>query len=241
LKKLILIVFLVITLSGFSQKTTEQQSVWFSYVGQYKTSKNWGYHLEAQFRMDGELGRSYQNLFRVGGIYYLPNKKSVSGGYCMVQTYNGKVDDYLNENRYWEQFQLSDNWKKNSMIHRFRMEQRFVEKLNSVTPRDLSTEYQNRFRYLNRNLFHIAELNSAKEELYAVLQNEVFLNVGDNKLNKHIVDQNRFLVGLGLKYQNNIRMELGYMNHYITSSTSADLMRHTISLSLSQNLDFYKD
>lgn len=241
MKKILVLVFVVISVLGFSQETVQDQSVWFAYVGQYKVSKKWGYQLEAQFRMDNELGRSIQNLYRVGGIYSFDSKKSLAGGYSIIKTYSGAADDYLNENRIWEQFQYNHNWQKNIMSHRFRLEQRFVEKLTSLNPTSSSMEYQNRFRYLNRNLFHLTNLKSDKEELYAVIQNEVFLTLGDNEINSKIIDQNRFAIGLGLNFQKNIRFELAYMNHYITSSNSADLMRHTIMFSLLQNLDLFKD
>lgn len=240
MRKLFLLVLLSNSFFGYTQKTRQEQSVWFAYLGQYKASKNFGYHFEAQFRMENDLGKSLQNLYRVGANYYLSNKKTVTAGYCLVKTYNKTVDDYLNENRYWEQYQQNHNWKKNAMIHRLRLEQRFVEKLMPTTS-NLSYEYQNRFRYLNRNLFHITTLNSEKEQLYGVLQDEIFMNLGDNNVNGKFIDQNRFFVGLGLNYQNNIRLEITYMNHYITSSSNSDLMRHTISLSLIQNLDLFKE
>ena len=104
----------------------------------------------------------------------------------------------------------------------------------------MGSNYQNRLRYLNRNVFHITDLKSTKEELYLVLQNEVFLNLGDNDVNGKFLDQNRFLIGLGLNYNNNIRLELGYLNHFITSSFSDDVMNHTVSISLIQNLVLQK-
>lgn len=241
MKKIFVLIFAIISFFGFSQKTIQDQSVWFAYVGQYKVSQRWGYQLEAQFRMDNELGRSIQNLYRIGGIYSFDNKKSVAGGYSLVKTYNKTVDDYLNENRYWEQFQYNHSWKKNTMTHRFRLEQRFVENLTSNNPTNSSTEFQNRFRYLNRNLFHITNLKSDKEEFYAIIQNEIFLTLGNNKVNSKVIDQNRFLIGLGLGFQKNIRFELGYMNHYIISNSSTDMMRHTIMFSLFQNLDLFKE
>ncbi|WNM19159.1 DUF2490 domain-containing protein [Flavobacterium capsici] len=241
MKKFFILVFISISFFGFSQKTKQDQAVWFAYIGQYKASKKWGYQIEAQFRMDNDLGKSIQNLYRVGGIYFLPNKKSLAGGFSLVKTYNKTADDYLNENRYWEQFQLNHSWKQNEMVHRFRLEQRFVEMLDVDNTLLREMEFQNRFRYLNRNLFHLTNLKSGKEEIYLVLQNEVFLNTADNKVNSKFVDQNRLLIGLGINYQKSIRFELGYMNHYITSNSPTNLMRHTISLSLIQNLDLFKE
>ncbi|MFZ4680178.1 MAG: DUF2490 domain-containing protein [Flavobacterium sp.] len=244
MRRLLFIVLLLFFCYSYSQELKQNQRVWFAYMGQYKVSNHWGYHIEAQFRLDNQLKQNQQNLFRIGAIYYLNSNKSFTAGYGLITTYNEGVDDYFKENRLWEQYQYSKNWNesKNTIIHRMRLENRWVEKLilsnNSVV--SLGSSFQNRFRYLNRNLFRLLNFKSTNEELYAILQNEVFLNVGDNKVNSKLIDQNRFLVGLGLNYNNNIRLEFGYMNHFITSTSATNVMNHTISVSLFQNLDLQK-
>ena len=39
-----------------------------------------------------------------------------------------------------------------------------------------------------------------------------------------------------MNYYNNTRLEIGYLNHFISSSTSNDVINHTVSISLIQNL-----
>lgn len=235
------ILSLLIYCMGFSQ-TKQDQRVWFAYIGQYKVSERWGYHIEAQFRMDNQLEQNLQNLYRIGGMYFLSPKEHLSAGYALVKTFNTSLDEFYSENRLWQQYQLNQKWNanKNTMTHRIRMEERWVEHLSTVLGEGNSTNYQTRLRYLNRNVFHLVNLSSEKEELYAVAQDEIFLNLGDNKINSSFMDQNRFSVGLGLNYNNNIRLELTYMNQFITSSSGADTMNHTVSISLLQNLDLQK-
>lgn len=239
LKKIGIVLLLLIYNNCFSQKTVQDQRVWFAYTGQYKVFENWGCHIEAQFRLDNQLQQNLQNLFRIGGIYYLSKTKTISGGYALVNTYNASLAEFYRENRFWEQYQLNEKWNdnKNTIIHRFRLEQRLVEQL--VTESN-ATNYQNRFRYLNRNLFHIANLRSSNEEVYAIVQDEIFLTLGNNVINSKVIDQNRFLIGLGLNYNNNTRLELGYMNQFVTSSAGNSVMNHTVSISLLQNLDLQK-
>lgn len=222
--------------SCFSQ-TIQNRRVWFGYIGQYKVSEKWGCHIEAQFRLDNQLQQNLQNVIRIGGIYYLSSSETLIGGYALVNTLNALLDKFYRENRLWEQYQLNKKWNnnKNIIVHRFRLEQRWVEQLSTD-----NTAYQNRFRYLNRNLFHITNLKSSNEEIYAVVQDEVFLTLGNNKINSNIIDQNRFLVGLGFYYNNNIRLELGYMNQFVTSNSTNNMMNHTVSISLIQNLDLEK-
>jgi len=241
LKTKFVILSLLIYSFGISQ-TKQDQRVWFAYVGQYKVSEKWGYHIEAQFRMDNELEQNLQNLYRIGGMYFFSSKEHISAGYALVKTFNASLDEFYTENRLWEQYQLSKKWhdNKNTMTHRFRLENRWVQHLATVEGESNTTNFQNRLRYLNRNVFHLMHLSSENEEIYAVVQNEFFLNMGDNKVNSKFLDQNRFSVGLGLNYYNNIRLELSYMNHFVTSSYGSDAMNHTVTVSLLQNLDLQK-
>lgn len=229
---------------GFSQQTTQDQRVWFAYTGQYKVSDHWGFHLEAQFRMDNQLEQNQQNLFRIGTIYHLSDTKNITAGYALVNTFSASADDFFKEHRFWEQYQVNKKWSngKNAILHRFRLEQRWVEKIGLIDGDVVSfgSNYQNRLRYLNRNLFRLVSLKSNQEEIYAVLQNEVFLNLGNNEVNNKFFDQNRFLIGLGFNHNNNIRFEVGYLNHYLTSSSSNNTMNHTVSVSLIQNLVLQK-
>ena len=45
---------------------------------------------------------------------------------------------------------------------------------------------------------------SGNEELYLVLQDEVFINLGTNKVNNQFIDQNRFHIGFGINYKKEI-------------------------------------
>jgi hypothetical protein len=76
MKRLLFIVSLLFFCYTYSQELKQNQRVWFAYTGQYKVSNPWGYHVEAQFRMDNQLKQNQQNLFRIGAIYYLNSNKS---------------------------------------------------------------------------------------------------------------------------------------------------------------------
>ena len=126
------VILLFFSAFGFAQELKHNEANWFAYMGRYNVSEKWGYHIEAQFRLDNELSRSNQNLFRLGFFYNLNSKSSVSMGYGLVNTYNKTFDDYFRENRIWEQYQYNYKWnnKRNVFANRFRLEQRFVGKLH---------------------------------------------------------------------------------------------------------------
>lgn len=243
IKKLFLL--LLISTFGWAQEIDHNHVNWFAYIGQHNVSKKWGYHIEAQFRLDGELNRSNQNLFRVAGVYNLNKKVSLAAGYGLINTLSPQLNDYFNEDRIWEQVQHNQKWneERNLFINRFRLEQRFVDKIGIVngSVEKTATNFQNRLRYLNRNLFHVTHFKSGNDELYIVLQDEVFMNLGDNKVNSKFFDQNRFLVGLGVHYKKSTRFEVGYMNQLINPQSGNDVMNHTVSLALFHNLVLYKE
>lgn len=241
IKKSYVLLALFATISnGYAQNKNEDQANWFAYVGQIKIAEKIGIHAEAQFRLDDDLNYSRQNLFRLGGIYHVNSKLNLALGYGLINTYSPTFDDYFGENRIWQQLVYNHKWKedKNLMNHRIRVEQRFVDRLGVVDQNTevVATHYQNRFRYLNRNLIHLMDFKNPNNTLYGIIQSEVFLNVGKNKINSKFFDQNRFFTGLGIHFKEQTRIELGYMNHYLNLSRGSDLMNHTVSFSILQNL-----
>jgi hypothetical protein len=227
-----------------AQGIVQHQNAWFNYSGHYKVSQKWGYQLEALFRLDNQLQQNLQNSFKIGGEYYLSSSQSLSLGYALVNTYEAELNKFNRENRLWEQYFFGSKWNHdtNTTIHRFRLEQRWVEKLATENGAVVSLEsfYQNRLRYQNRNLIHLVNLKSNNEEIYAVIQDEVFVTLGTNKVNTNFIDQNRFLIGFGLNYNNNIRFEIGYLNQLVNTSFTDEVMNHSISISLLQNLTHQK-
>lgn len=236
---------LLLPVLGFAQELRQDQANWFAYMGTYNVSPKWAYHIEAQFRLNDELARANQNLFRFGAVYNFTPKLIARAGYGLINTYQASLNNYFHEDRIWEDLQYNHPWreKKNMFTQRLRLEQRFVDKIGVLEDGSVGrteTNYQNRLRYLNRHTVHLANFKSGNEELYFVVQDEVFVNLGQNNVNNKFFDQNRFLAGIGFNYKNSIKFEVAYMNHLINPGSGGDLMNHTFSLCLFQNLILYK-
>lgn len=231
---------------GFAQEIKHKEANWFAYMGSYNSSPKWGYSIEAQFRLNNQLRQNNQNVFRLGSFYHLNSKVTVAAGYGLINSFDPELNDYFHEDRIWEQFQYKHLWndKKNILTARYRLEQRFVGQLgvkeDGAVGR-IATNYQNRFRYLNKNTFHLTNFKSGNEELYFVIQDEVFLNLGKNEVNNVFFDQNRFNIGIGFNYKNSIQFEITYMNQLINLSSGNDAMNHVFSLTLFQNLILYRE
>lgn len=236
MKNYFLGLFIVVSISVFSQTKTHNEGVWLAYTGQFKFSNRIGIHLEAQNRNYGLFETNIQNLYRAGLNFYVAPQTTVTVGYALVDTYDWDFKTYLKEDRVWEQLQfyhaaITDN---STMLHRFRLEQRWVESLalNEIV-------YQNRLRYMNRMLIHLAELKNEKS-IYGVVQNELFIPLGENKITTNFLDQNRFTVGVGLNFNNKTRIELGYLNQFLNPFSDNEIMNHNLSFALFQSLSLIR-
>ncbi|MBK9336667.1 MAG: DUF2490 domain-containing protein [Lewinellaceae bacterium] len=153
---------------------------WFTYFGQYKLSSRWGMHFDGQFRADDQVERINQSLLRLGGQYYLRPATTYTLGYAFVNTYSNSAGEYFTEHRIWQQFMHAHPLGASvSMAHRFRFENRFVERAAQKPETDWAVGY--RFRYFNRTVLHLGGRAEARVRPYLALQNEFFLNVASRK------------------------------------------------------------
>jgi hypothetical protein len=232
MKKFFIVALLGITSLIYSQKT-HHEGIWLAYTGQFKFSNRVGVHVEAQNRNYGLFETNIQNLYRAGLNFYVAPQTSLTVGYALVDTYNSGFGEYFKEDRIWEQLQfyhdaITDN---STMLHRFRLEQRWVESLalNEMV-------YQNRLRYMNRMLIHLAELKNEKS-IYGVVQNELFIPLGENKITTNFLDQNRLTLGAGINFNNKTRIELGYLNQFLNPFSDHEIINHNLSLAVFQSLN----
>jgi len=254
MKRISLFIFaLFLSFQAFAQavqpasgKTIQNHQNWFTYFGQFKLSDNWGIHTDVQFRMDEDVKFAKQNLLRAGLIRYFNPNLNFTTGYAYINsqgalpTWGGTLNYYATEHRIFEQLIYAHKPANLSMTHRFRVEQRFLEKFR-IAPNDgIETDhvYGNRFRYFNRTILNLTRSAEAKNPFYVALQDEVFMNFASPDINQNFFDQNRFLVALGVFHDKKTRLELGYMNQLTNPQTGPNVMNHIVHVSVLQTLDF---
>lgn len=113
-----------------------------------------------------------------------------------------------------------------AISHRLRLEQRFIESADD-------NFFVQRFRYRFELLKPIQKIEEKfVEGFFAMLQNEVFLNVQNKeKLNGNLFDQNRLLLGGGYRVSKNLDIELGYLNKFTLKSEEKE-GTHIVQLAL---------
>ena len=178
---------------------------WLIYIGNKKVNSKWNIHHEVQYRNYNVIGDLEQLLLRTGIGYNLTeggNNLLLGYGYIHSENYLGQSDIKvsLGEHRIFQQFISKQKVGKVILQHRYRFEQRFV-----------ADDIKLRFRYFLGINVPLISLNEDRNPLYVSIYNEIFINSVGN-----IYDRNRLYGGIGYKINDNIKMEFGYMNQFLS-------------------------
>lgn len=213
------LILIILSVSpALGQKTQSEQTGWAAWFNTYRFSPKWGMHLDVQLRSadDWKYGRNL--LVRPGLTYHIDHKQNVTAGYALVRTY---ADDQvptmrdLTEHRIWEQYIFAHKVGSFPLTHRFRVEQRFIE-------RQMDDIFSQRLRYFARLIMPVVRQDgSFSKGPFAAVQNEVFLNLQNkDKLNSNIFDQNRAYLAAGYRFSSKLDVEVGYLNQFIKGKSN---------------------
>jgi hypothetical protein len=76
--------------------------------------------------------------------------------------------------------------------------------------------------------------------LFLNVNNEIFLGFGKG-IGKNVLDQNRFNLSLGWRFNTNFNIQIGYLNQYIIKIDGIKTERnHTLLTGITYNFDFSK-
>ena len=202
-----LTIMLMLPFIAFSQDSNFGN--WMIYFGNKKFNSKWNLHHEIQYRNYNAIGDLEQLLLRTGLGYNLSENNYIlmGYGYILSENYIGDTDDkvQVNEHRIYQQFISKQKFKKMSLQHRFRFEERFVE-----------DEFKMRFRYFLG--LNVALSKNESTRYYLSAYNEIFLNTKSS-----IFDRNRLYGGIGYRLSDKIRFEIGYMNQFFETGNRDQL------------------
>jgi len=208
---------------------------WVASFNTIKTGKQTSLHTDIQLRSTNGWEQIQTILLRPGINFHVNKKTIVTAGYAFIsnrRTVNN-ISDLVPEHRIWEQLLYNHKWKNIFISHRFRLEQRFMSKVIVVNNELESngTAYANRFRYFNRTILPFKKEKTFSRGMFAALQNEVFINIGNTaNVNGEFFDQNRLYLATGYRLNAKADLEIGYMNQYVNGRGRQFTNNHILQL-----------
>jgi hypothetical protein len=236
MKTTYLLSFIALFLVGSLASSAQTQFTgWLASFNTIKTGDKTSLHTDVQLRSTDEWKKAQTFLFRPGINFHLNKTITLSAGYAYISNRRtiSNVSGYATEHRIWQQLLINHKLKNIFINHRFRTEQRFIEKsvvVNNLLENDGSVT-AHRFRYFIRNILPLKKETSFTKGAFAALQNEVFVNIGNNdNVNGEFFDQNRLYIAGGYRLNAKTDLEIGYMNQYVNGTGSQKTRNHILQL-----------
>jgi hypothetical protein len=208
-KKFLLVVFLFPVYLFAQQK---EQTIWLALINSTRLSHKFSTHLDVQIRTADDADYIRNLIFRPGITYHINKKNSLTAGYVYAEILGDpEVVTATNiiEHRPWEQYTLKYKINSTAITHRFRAEQRFLQRNNQNI-------FSQRLRYLARAVVPLKRDSVFKKGFYLSLQDEVFFHIQNKKkMNNKVFDQNRLSVSAGYRLSEKMDMDAGYLFNYI--------------------------
>jgi hypothetical protein len=228
-----------------SREIVTQPTEWFVLNSNIKLHKKFGFAFDGQLRFV-QAFENGQHFFRNGLEVYLTPKLSVIPiGYMYVWNfqYGKQPATYANnEHRIWQQVLYKHNYGRLYFSHRFRIEQRFLEK--RYTESNGTIVYEGYDTYLNRIRYRLQvqiPLNKEKIEpgaWFFAAFDELFYSWGST-VTYDKPDQNRLYAAIGYQFTKKLSLQGGGFYQMLVKKNGAQQENNVGTLiQVGYNLDF---
>lgn len=202
----ILICCFLFPVTLFGQHTTKHGNViWANYNNSISIDSNWSSVNDVQIRTQEEIDKWSLFALRTGAVYKVNEHVSVAAGLAWFGSMNYFSDKTVlaNEWRPWQEVSFKNNLNSIKITQRFRLEQRFLQKIFEGKKTDYF-ETRHRIRYRLEFAYPVWNKN-----LVLLAGNEVMVNLNYIK-DIRFFDQNRAFVAVDCKLSNSTVFQFQY-------------------------------
>jgi len=195
-----LILFVGIKLAN-AQDAEDELGNWFIVNSTVRFSDHWSLFTEAHLRLWEVASNLDEIVLRATAHYNFTPDAMVGLGYVRAPSWPFE-DGSRNriENRIYQQLALWQNWGRTRFEHRYRLEQRWLD-------RDGEVDYSNRARYRLQATIPISNKMMGPKTVFINAYNEIFINFGSQRA----FDQNRVYGAVGFQFSTNSILQLGLL------------------------------
>ena len=217
-------IFLIFLFSVLMVQVKAQNNIgaWYMYFGTNKFSEKWSWHTEAQHRNHDIVPNIEQLLLRTGLNYHYSKNAIFTGGYGYITGHQydaGLFHPNSTEHRIFQQVIIKQNVSRVGVEHRYRAEQRWVNK-----------SYISRYRYRVMLTFPLNNKEMTDKTFFLGLYDEIFINGRSDYFGL-----NRIYGALGYKFNSDLSLQLGILNQAKINSD-----KWYLQFALFYNLNFLK-
>jgi hypothetical protein len=196
--------------------TDHSFNTWWTANARYDITQRWNVTGLVMLRRANGLSDWQQYVLRPNVGFAVNRHIEVGLGYTHAHMFpygNQAVPLEFTENNIFQQLILRQTAGRVGLMHRVRLEQRFVDHVEHSADRGAYIEgkdYMNRFRFRMDGMVPVA-LN---DRLFVSVFDEVFVHLQD-EMTPDAFDQNRAYIGLGYRLNDKLKFELGMLHHYL--------------------------
>jgi hypothetical protein len=229
-----------ISIETNAQKQVGHQSLfWLGSVNTIRFNQKWGMVADFHYRTYDFMSHPYYYIVRGLGNYYF-NENLTAGigyGHIWAGAYTTMPHPYSNEDRITEQVQSNSKTGKFSISNRWRLEQRWQQKI-------VNNEKTNDYRFTDRARYGISFIYSPfKNKMLPMVTNyeEVMVQFGKEVV-YNTFDQARFSFGIRQNITSKLNIDLNYMYIYQQLfSGNQYVQANTLRLYINYNVGWKKN
>lgn len=223
---------------------TPHKALWVTMLNKISFTDHFFFANEFHLRRANLGGIPQQILERPSLNYQLANFVTASVGYSFIQN-----DPYsifspptpTIEHNVWEQFELKHKIKHLVFKHRYRLEQRFINRVVSIDSSNIhytdGFQFRHRFRYRLTATYTFKPFKNKSQKLFIHVFDELFLGLSTQGIAARLFNQNWIYLGIGYGFNKYGHIELGYMNQNLQRNSSNFEDNHIIQVTFRYNFD----